>query len=142
MNEKFETKTNAQTAQDADEQPTTEHVPQFAVVELMGHVRLGGQISEVEFGGSKMIRLDVPQKGGGYATQLIGGASVYRISFCDDITAFAAAQGESTRPPVKEYELVSELESRGITVLKPEPEPALAPPSDQAYVPYDPFTDD
>lgn len=110
---------NAQPDPDAD-QPWTELVPQFAIVELMGHVRLGGRISEAEFGGAKMVRLDIPQPSGTYSTQYIGGAAIYRVTFCDELTAAAAAHGESARPPVREWELTAELESRGIQVVQPQ----------------------
>jgi len=97
-------------------------VVRWAVVELMGHTRLGGQISEHQFGGAAMIRLDVPAATG-FTTQLLSGASIFRITFCDEITARAAAPG--WRPPIYEYELTRELEARGFTVLR-EPEPTQA----------------
>lgn len=97
-------------------------VVRWAVVELMGHTRLGGQISEHQFGGAAMIRLDVPTATG-FTTQLLSGASVFRITFCDEITARAAAP--ECPPPVHEYELTRELKARGFTVSR-EPEPIHA----------------
>lgn len=41
--------------------PSTNPLPEtWAVVELMGHVRLAGRLSEVERFGGKLARLDVP----------------------------------------------------------------------------------
>lgn len=97
-------------------------VVRWAVVELMGHTRLGGLISEHQFGGAAMIRLDVPTETG-FTTQLLSGASIFRITFCDEITARAAAP--DCPPPIYEYELTRELEARGFTISR-EPEHAQA----------------
>lgn len=35
----------------------------WAVLELMGHRRLGGYLREVEMGGGKMLRIDIPRPG-------------------------------------------------------------------------------
>jgi hypothetical protein len=107
------------------EQPAT-----WAIVELMGHVRLAGRLSEEEKFGAKMGRLDIPSppakprldcmacKGTGqvdgmpcpmldcdpqYVTQYFGGGSVYRITIVSEAVARHAAK--STQPePVQAWD--------------------------------------
>lgn len=70
----------------------------WAVVELMGHVKLAGRLSEVERFGSKMGRLDIPA-GDGFVTQFFGGGSVYRITVvAEDVARHIAARGSSPAP--------------------------------------------
>lgn len=76
---------------------------QWAVVELMGHVRLAGKLSEEERFGSKMGRLDIPQ-GEGFVTQYFGGSSVYRVSIVTEEVARAAAKN-TAYAPVSPWEL-------------------------------------
>lgn len=71
------------------EQPRTEPEEltwEYAVVELMGHVRHVGRLTEVDRFGTKMGRIDIP-KGGkfedGFTTVFFSGQSVYRVSPCD-----------------------------------------------------------
>lgn len=61
----------------------------WAIVELMGHVRLAGRLSEEEKFGSKLGRIDIP-KGESFVTQYFGASSVYRITLCTEETARAA----------------------------------------------------
>jgi len=113
--------TNEETTSHAE----TGAAPNWAVVELMGRTRIGGQISEAKFGGATMIRLDVPQ-GDGFATQLIGGAAVYRITYCDEITARAACS-EAASNPIQRWELERELNRAGLS-LSPVDQQALPAP--------------
>lgn len=52
----------------------------WVILELMGHVRLIGIISEVEAFGSKLGRIESLQRDGTFVTQHFGAASVYRIT--------------------------------------------------------------
>lgn len=53
----------------------------WAILELMGHVRIAGRITEEERFGTKMGRCDIPGPDDTiYATQYFGGASVYRMT--------------------------------------------------------------
>lgn len=54
---------------------------QWAIVELMGHVRLAGMVTEEERFGAKMGRVDIPGPGDTiFATQYFSGASIYRVT--------------------------------------------------------------
>lgn len=109
----------------------SEQKEEWAVVELMGHVRVAGKLSEVERFGSKMGRIDIPiapdpacmckgtgripglgdepehacpQCGFRFVTQFFGGGSVYRITAVSEEAARAVAR--SCQPePVHAYEL-------------------------------------
>lgn len=75
----------------------------WAIVELMGHVRIAGRLTEVELFGAKMGRLDVP-KDDGFFTQYFGGSSVYRITPTTEEVARRIAE-VNTPQPVYPYEL-------------------------------------
>jgi hypothetical protein len=70
----------------------------WAVVELMGHVRLAGRLTEEERFGSKMGRLDIPQDDGQFVTQFFGGGSVYRITVVSEEVARAVAKAGKIEP--------------------------------------------
>lgn len=78
----------------------------WAIVELMGHVRLGGRLTEEERFGAKMGRLDVPH-GDGFVTQFFGGGSVYRITIVDEAAARAVAV--RTPEPVSPWEMPKQI---------------------------------
>ena len=68
----------------------------YAIVELMGHVRMTGRLTEVEMFGAKLGKIAVIDKNGEtITTQFFGGSSVYRITPCTEETAKAVA-GRST----------------------------------------------
>jgi len=76
-----------------------EDAPKWAVVELMGRVRYGGRVSEDTLLGTAMLRVDVPSPtGDGYVSQLINPASIYRLTFCSEELARAAARGNAHEP--------------------------------------------
>lgn len=69
---------------------TDEQTPYFAIVELMGHVRMAGRVSEVERYGAKVGRIDIPD-GDGWRTQFFGGGSLYRETPCTEEVARTVA---------------------------------------------------
>lgn len=77
------------TDQNANVQPDFES---YAIVELMGHVRMTGLVREVERFGSKVGEINVIDKAGEVvATQFFGGAGLYRMTLCDKQTAMDLA---------------------------------------------------
>lgn len=65
---------------------------QWALVELFGHQRIAGRVTEAEIGGGKFIRVDVPQIGDLQpVTRFYGGAAIYGITPVTEETALKLA---------------------------------------------------
>ena len=63
----------------------------WAVVEIMGHCRHAGRVTEQTIGGGSFIRIDVPAIGDKPAyTKLFGHGSIYSITPCSEEFARAA----------------------------------------------------
>ncbi len=76
---------------------TVEKFDEWAVVEIMGHKKFAGHVTEHAMGGASFVRIDVPeitldngQKLAAF-TKLFGTGSVYCISPCTEETAKAFA---------------------------------------------------
>lgn len=100
---------------------TTPPAQQWAIVELFGHQRIAGAISEQVLGSASFVRVDVPEldikerafdhAAGAWVdrpvkiaahTRSFGAAAIYSINWVDEITARIAAAGTKHRP-VSEY---------------------------------------
>lgn len=76
---------------------------QWAILELMGHVRLAGRVTEETHFGAALGRIDIPV-GDGFTTQYFGGSSVYRITpTTEEIARSVAARNQPE--PVYRFEL-------------------------------------
>jgi hypothetical protein len=77
----------------------------WAILELMGHRRLGGYVRQVDMFGASMCRVDVPATGDEpAATQFYSGASIYCLTPTTEETAMRVAEGY--RPaPVNHWDL-------------------------------------
>jgi hypothetical protein len=81
-----------------------ESVPQWAVIELMGHVRYGGLVSKDNQFGTAMLCVDVPQENGSFVTQLVNPTSIYRLTICSESIGRAAAKA-GVSLPMRSWEL-------------------------------------
>ncbi len=81
----------------------------WCILELMGHRRLAGRVSEATIGGGSFIRIDVPgDESRPGATQFYAPGSVYAITPTTEEIARRVAAG--CRPaPVEEWELPKRL---------------------------------
>lgn len=79
---------------------------QWAILELMGHVKLAGRVTEEEHFGSKLGRIDIPNADGGFTTQFFGGGSVYRLTPTTEEIARHIALNNQPKP-VQVWELPS-----------------------------------
>lgn len=76
---------------------TVEKFEQWCVVEIMGHKRFAGLVTEQSVGGTSFVRIDIPEvtTTGGQKlpafTKLFGAASIYCLSPCTEETARAFA---------------------------------------------------
>lgn len=65
---------------------------QWALVEVMGHQRIAGRVTEAEIGGCKFVRVDVPETQTGQAlTKYLGPSAIYAITPITEETARAFA---------------------------------------------------
>lgn len=78
------------------EAPETPDV--WAVVDILGHKRYAGRLSEVEKFGGKLGRVDVPAADGSFVTHLFGSQSVYGITFVTEQVARDVAKKNSPAP--------------------------------------------
>lgn len=103
---------------------TAQQPAMWAIVELMGHQRIAGRISQMVFGGVALVRVDVPavtvqevawETPGDPVTRTIaahtrslGAGSIYGIHWVDELAATVAAH-EIRHEPVKPYRLQQAL---------------------------------
>lgn len=80
----------------------------WVILELMGHRRLAGHLSEARIAGAPFLRLDVPAPGDDpdavTASQFYAPAAVYCVTPCDEGTARRVA-GHAQPAPVSRWEL-------------------------------------
>lgn len=75
----------------------------WGILELMGHVRLAGRITEETHFGACLGRIDVP-KDNGFTTQYFSGGSIYRLTpTTEEIARSVAANNQPE--PVHRWEL-------------------------------------
>lgn len=79
-----------------DDQPKFD---QWCIVEVMGHSRFAGRVTEQAVGGCSFIRVDVPECDGRSAfTKLLGGGSIFALTPCTEQVARAAGRSFRARP--------------------------------------------
>lgn len=80
-------------------------IQSWCVLELMGHIKTAGQVSEETHFGTVLLRLDVPEINSRPArTEFYGGQSIYRITPCDEQVARLVLQ-QSFQAPIVAYQL-------------------------------------
>jgi hypothetical protein len=83
----------------------------WAVVEVMGHLRYAGRVTEHAIGGCAFVRVDVPAVGDRLPfTKLLGQGSIFAITPCSEEAARAVALQSYDKP---------------ITIYTPSMSPAL-----------------
>lgn len=91
---------------------TTDKFEQWCILEIMGHQRFAGLVSEQTLGGASFVRIDVPECEGQPAfTKLFGAGSIYCISPIAEDIARAMAK-ELRKKPVDVYDLPEELRAK------------------------------
>lgn len=71
----------------------------WAIVEIMGHSRYAGRVSEQAIGGCAFVRVDVPAVDGREAfTKLFGPSAIFCITVCSEEVATVAAQQCQAKP--------------------------------------------
>lgn len=77
----------------------TQKFEHWAIVEVMGHAKFAGWVTNQALGGASLIRVDVPAVGGRQAfTKLFGAGSIYCISIVTEAVARAVAESLRNEP--------------------------------------------
>ena len=103
---------------------------QWAIVELMGHVRMAGRVTEVQQFGVTMGRIDIPDTSAEAApaavarSVLFSGASIYRVTYCTEEAARKVAAYEVAPPHRFELPVYT-------PVVSDEEEPLNSDPSEE-----------
>lgn len=80
----------------------------WAIVEIMGHKRYAGHVSEQVIGGASFVRVDVPESAGVPPfSKLFGAASIYCITPVSEDAARIAA-GQLKEQPMTEWDIPQE----------------------------------
>lgn len=83
----------------------------WVLLELFGHRKLAGYLTEVEVAGAGMLRLDIPDTNEGiYATQYYNPSAVYGMTPTTEETARRLGAVKFA-PPVERWELPSATEN-------------------------------
>lgn len=77
-------------------------------MELLGHRKLAGKVSEVERFGVKMGRIDIPTEDG-FMTQFFGGGSVYSMSIVTEAVARQVVKSAPSAQPVHAWDFPKQL---------------------------------
>lgn len=110
---------------------TAELFDQWAILELMGHVRLAGRVTEEEHFGAKLGRIDIPN-GDGFTTQYFSGGSIYRLTpTTEEIARGVAARNQPE--PVHRWELPAPQQHPIDAAPAGEPDPYDEPYDDEGY---------
>ena len=82
---------------------------QWAIVDVMGHQRYVGLVSEQVIAGQGFVRVDIPKTADveGW-TKLIGTASIYAITPVDEAIARQMAEGAKSKP-IEAYQLTDKM---------------------------------
>jgi hypothetical protein len=103
---------------------------QWAIIELFGHQRIAGRVTEQTIGGCAFVRVDVPAvKDEQPFTKLFGQGAIYAITFTDEAAATLAA-GAIQSKPIDTWELqkaMKALPQSGATSQRDE----ILPPDDE-----------
>ncbi len=105
---------------------------EWSILELMGHRRLAGMLSEMQLGGASFLRIDIPQSTDKYVTQFYSPQAVYCITPTDEKTARAIAK--EAEAPVSRWELAQ--------LMPPQERPSDEEIADRAEAAMDEFDDE
>lgn len=90
----------------------TDKFEAWGLVELMGHQRVAGRLSEQPLGGGNLLRVDIPN-GDTFRTAYYGASAIYAVHITDEAVARELAGNTGSRPAYA-YEL-----SRAVARIAP-----------------------
>lgn len=87
----------------------------WGIVDLFGHQRIAGWITEQTIGGETFIRVDVPIGDEDFHTRVFGKGAIYGMSFTDETIAREHAKAtRATARPISLYTMGHLLEDKRI----------------------------
>lgn len=109
-----------------------ESYAQWSILELLGHRRLAGYVTEHEIAGKGFLRIDIPRPDGTKVSQLYNPDSVYGLTPTTEEIARKVALS-STHEPVSRWELADKAgpSSSGYQEVEPSNDP-----DDDDGIPY------
>lgn len=112
----------------------------WGIVEIMGHHRIAGRLSEQVIAGAALLRVDVPTKEDPekFRTEFYGPQSIYRLSITDETVARTAAEAIGARP-MYPYEVNTALQQ--LAAPKTTPTYDEAEYEDEQHDPREEFDD-
>lgn len=115
---------------------TAETFDQWCIVELFGHSKIAGRVTEQSIGGISFVRVDVPStnKNKGF-TKFLGSGAIYAMTPTDEQTACVAAEVFNTPAPIKQWEL-SHLGLPQLEMGTPEENMLDSTNNEDEYVPF------
>lgn len=114
---------------------TEQKFESWALVELFGHQRIVGRVTEQSVGGCSFVRVDVLKEDGSFYTRLLGNGAIYAINPMGEDEARVLAKSLAQKP-VYAWEVESEMRR-----MLPVSESAPAPASDMVLRGPTPSTD-
>lgn len=92
----------------------------FAIVELFGHTKIAGKVTEQNIAGTNMLRVDVPEtsKNPGF-TRFFGNAAIYAINPVTEEIVNAYAERLSVQP-IQIYDLNGMVEKKMLLLKEKE----------------------
>lgn len=90
---------------------------QWAILDIMGHLKLAGFVTEITIAGTGFIRIDVPEtSSAGSYTRMFSPGSLYSISPCTEEAARRVAE-RLRAVPIEPYELARPAPPRPVPAL-------------------------
>lgn len=77
----------------------SEKFEQWGVVEIMGHQRAAGRLTEEVVAGANLLRVDVPTDAHNFRTVYYGAAAIYALHVTGEEAARKVAAVSGARPP-------------------------------------------
>lgn len=85
----------------------------WGIVELMGHQRAAGRLTEEQIAGSNLLRVDVPTDAHNFRTVYYGASAIYALHVTGEEEARKMAARTGARPPFA-YELEQAPQQRSL----------------------------
>lgn len=94
----------------------------WAIVDLMGHLKMAGRVTEIELGGGKLLRIDVPETEKNAAfTRFFGVSAIYSLT---PVTEDVAREISKTvrAEPITQWDIPDEWKAK----IRGLPAPSMA----------------